>query len=207
MGIPREYYNIEDLAKHWKHFEITVSDIEHFLETGKLLAEFKDTAEHFIRPGNSLYYMRDLNRLIPNNFKKSIYVSEDSYLFGEINISYEEVERYENKYFNSQNSVLTLDGHLEGNTKITENAAFQETPEEYVKYLRSQNKKDPEIAVLLKNKYNNLNGHKCMEIIDPKRVQDWEKSDAQQGRPKQWFYVLKKQGREILANQDKMTSS
>lgn len=206
MGVPREYYNIRDLANHWKHFEITVQDIEHLLETGKLVAEFKETGESFIRSGNRLYYVRDLIRLVPNDYKKSIYVSDDSYLFGEIIISSEEVASFENIHFSSQNSILTSDDNLGGNKINTEDEAFPETPEEYVKFLRGQNKKDAEIAVLLKTKYKELNGHACMKIIDPRRVQDWENSNAHQGRPKQWFFELKKKGLLNLKDHDMTTS-
>lgn len=207
MPIPREFYNIEDLANHWKHFEITVSDIEHLLETRKLMAEFKDTDENFIRPGNRLYYVRDLIRLVPDDYKKSIYVSDDSYLFGEIIISSEEVVRFECIYLNNKTSTPAIDDYLVGSIEKTEDAATTETPEEYVKYLRSQSKDDAEIAVLLIDKYKKLNGYDCMKIIDPKRVEDWENSNAQQGRPRQWFYELKKQGLLILENRNKMTSS
>lgn len=105
----RKYYNIEDLAKHLKHFEITVSDIEHLLEVGKLVAEFKDSGEPVLRPGNSLYYIRDLIRLVPNDYKKSIYISDDSYLFGEIIISSEEVSKFEKFLQGDTNQISNTD--------------------------------------------------------------------------------------------------
>lgn len=119
MPIPREYYNIEDLANHWKHFEITVSDIEHLLETRKLKAEFKDTGENFIRPGNRLYYIRDLIRLVPNDYKKSIYVSDDIYLFGEIIISSEEVTKFE-KYLKGETDPISTPTNNSENPGIAE---------------------------------------------------------------------------------------
>ncbi len=73
-----------------------------------------------------------------------------------------------------------------------------QTPESYVAELRSNREKVEIIAVRLAEKFPGMTGYEYMKVLDPRRVQDWEQSEGQQGRPKQWYYYLKKQGERIL---------
>lgn len=84
------------------------------------------------------------------------------------------------------------------NAVILSKDEYMQRAAKYIYDLRSKGENDTVVAALLSNNFPQLKGHDCMKLIDQERVSKWENSNAQQGRPKQWFYELRKKGSEIL---------
>lgn len=122
-------------------------------------------------------------------------------------IPHEEVERLDKIFNVSINIIPGLDSNHGNNIEISVGAVPPQTPEEYVKYLKSVGEPDAVIVVRLKNKYEKLNGYDCMKLVNPSKVESWTQSKGKQGRPRQWFYELRKKGLNILKDREIMTSS
>ena len=76
----------------------------------------------------------------------------------------------------------------------------------YIVEQRGQGVDDAIIAVKLCEQFTGINAFDFYGLLYPKELERWNQSVGHQGRPRQWFYDLKKKGEKMIWKQ-KMTTS
>ena len=109
------------------------------------------------------------------------------------------LKRIEKKRAAAKADKIVADSGI--STEADRKAAF-----DYIVELRSQGVDDAIIAVKLCKRFTGINAIDFYGLLYPEKLNGWNQSKAKQGRPRQWFYDLKKKGEKMIWKQE-MTPS